>query len=93
MTSFFANLDFSLPTALAARCSNLSYEDYYFEVKVVKHKDDPRKLAQYVAEYLKFTDKPVSSKVRDIIKPYLRKSSNAVFYRNAKGEWRGFRFK
>ena len=93
MTSFFANLNFSLPTALAAQCNDLSYEDYYFEVKVVKHKDNPRKLAQYVAEYLKFTDKPVSNKVREIIKPYLRKSSNAVFYRNVKGEWRGFRFK
>ena len=93
MTSFFSNLDFSLPTALAAEISGLSYEDYYFEVKIVKHKDNPRRLAQYVAEYMKFTDKPVSKKVRDIIKPHLRKSSNAVFYRNDKGEWRGFNFK
>ena len=93
MTNFFSSLDFSLPTALAAEISGLSYEDYYFEVKIVKHKDNPRRLAQYVAEYMKFTDKPVSKKVRDIIKPHLRKSSNAVFYRNDKGEWRGFNFK
>ena len=93
MTSFFSNLDFSLLTALTAEVNGLSYEDYYFEVKIVKHKDNPRRLAQYVAEYMKFTDKPVSKKVRDIIKPHLRKSSNAVFYRNDKGEWRGFNFK
>ena len=94
MISFFANLDFSLPTALAARHSNLSYEDYYFEVKVVKHKDDPRKLAQYIAEYMKFTDKPISNKVKDIIEPHkLKKSSNAVFYCNDKGEYRGFNFR
>ena len=94
MTSFFANLDFSLPTALAAQCNDLSYEDYYFEVKVVKHKDNPRKLAQYIAEYMKFTDKPISNKVKDIIKPHkLKKSSNAVFYCNDKGEYRGFNFR
>ena len=93
MTNFFSSLDFSLPTALTAEINGLSYEDYIFEVKIVKHKDNPRRLAQYVAEYMKFTDKPVSKKVRDIIKPHLRKSSNAVFYRNDKGEWRGFNFK
>ena len=94
MASFFANLDYSLPTALAAQCNDLSYEDYYFEVKVVKHKDDPRRLAQYIAEYLKFTDKPLSKKVKDIIEPHkLMKSSNAVFYRNDKGEYRGFNFR
>tara|TARA_Y100001938_G_C7752842_1_gene264742 strand:+ start:168 stop:467 length:300 start_codon:yes stop_codon:yes gene_type:complete len=99
MTNFFSSLDFSLPTALTAEINGLSYEDYIFEVKIVKHKDNPRRLAQYVAEYIRYqievksTDKPVSKKVRDIIKPHLRKSSNAVFYRNDKGEWRGFNFK
>ena len=94
MDSWFDDLSFSLPTALVAKCNDLSYEDYIFETKIEKHKDNPRKLAQYIAEYMKFTDKPVSKKVRDIIEPHkLKKSSNAVFYCNDKGEYRGFNFR
>jgi len=94
MNSFFANLDFSLPTALAAQYIELAYEGCYFEVETFTHKNNPLKPAEYIAEYMKFTDKPISNKVKDIIEPHkLKKSSNAVFYCNDKGEYRGFNFR
>ena len=94
MKSFFNSLNFSLPTAMLAQIDGLSYEEHVFEMKIVKHKNNPRKLAVYIAEYMKFTDKPLSNKVKDIIKPHkLKKSSNAVFYLNDEGEYRGFNFK
>ena len=94
MDSWFDTLSFSLPTAVVAQCNDLSYEDYVFETKIEKHKHNPRRLAVYIAEYMKFTDKPLSNKVMDIIKPHkLKKSSKAVFYLNDKGEYRGFNFK
>ena len=95
MDSFFSNLRFSLPTAMLAQIEGLSYEEYFFETKIEKHKNDPRKLAQYIAEYMKFTDKPLSKKVKGIVSPHkIYKSSDAVFYWNVdKGQYRGFNFK
>jgi len=94
MKSFFDDLNFSLPTAMLAQVEGLSYEEHFFETKIVKHRDDPRRLASYIAEYMKFTDKPLSKKVKDIIKPHkLKKSSDAIFYLNDEGKYRGFNFK